>query len=43
MSDSPQAPTLAEEDLARAQCYALISRLFYAPPDATLVESLGGA
>jgi TorA maturation chaperone TorD len=28
------------EDLARAHCYALISRLFYAPPDAGLLNAL---
>jgi TorA maturation chaperone TorD len=43
MSESPQRATLAEEDVARAHCYALISRLFYAPPDATLLQTLGGA
>jgi len=43
MSDSPPPLTLAEEDLARAHCYALISRLFYAPPDAKLLESIGAA
>ena len=35
--------TAAAEDSARAQCYALISRLFYAPPDAELLAALGGA
>jgi TorA maturation chaperone TorD len=43
MSESPQRATLAEEDLARAHCYALISRLFYAPADARLLQTLGGA
>jgi TorA maturation chaperone TorD len=28
------------EDRARAECYALISRLFYAPPDRELLEHL---
>jgi TorA maturation chaperone TorD len=42
MSESPEPATLAEEDLARAHCYALISRLFYAPPDAGLLQTLGG-
>jgi len=42
MSESPQAPDLAEEDVARAYCYALISRLFYAAPDADLLEVLAG-
>jgi TorA maturation chaperone TorD len=32
---------LAEEDSARADCYALISRLFYAPADAALLQQLG--
>jgi TorA maturation chaperone TorD len=31
---------LAEEDGARADCYAVVSRLFYAPPDAELLASL---
>ena len=30
------------EDRARAECYALISRLFYAPPDRELLERLAG-
>ena len=33
---------VAEEDRARAECYALISRLFYAAPDADLLQRLGG-
>jgi TorA maturation chaperone TorD len=33
---------VAEEDRARGECYALISRLFYAPPDADLLQRLGG-
>jgi len=35
----PQAP----EDRARADLYALIARLFYAPPDASLLETLAEA
>jgi TorA maturation chaperone TorD len=34
---------LAEEDRARAECYALVSRLFYAAPDADLLERLAAA
>jgi TorA maturation chaperone TorD len=33
---------LSEEDKARADCYALVSRLFYAPVDAELLSVLGG-
>jgi TorA maturation chaperone TorD len=33
---------LSEEDKARADCYALVSRLFYAPVDAELLAVLGG-
>jgi TorA maturation chaperone TorD len=36
----PQHATLEEEDRARAHCYALISRLFYAPADQALLQSL---
>ena len=35
--------TLSPEDQARANFYALISRLFYAPPDAGLLAALGSA
>lgn len=35
----PQSP----EDRARADLYALIARLFYAPPDASLLQSLAEA
>ena len=35
----PQAP----EDRARADLYALIARLFYAPPDASLLQTLAEA
>jgi len=34
------AVEIAEEDRARAECYALVSRLFYAPPDAALLSAL---
>jgi TorA maturation chaperone TorD len=33
---------LSEEDKARADCYALVSRLFYAPVDAELLQLLAG-
>jgi TorA maturation chaperone TorD len=33
-------PPLSEEDKARADCYALVSRLFYAPADAELLQQL---
>src|SRR5207244_10104665 len=36
-------PTLSPEDAARADFYALLARLFYAPPDTGLLESLAGA
>lgn len=35
--------TPAPEDLARANFYGLISRLFYGPPDAALLAALGSA
>jgi TorA maturation chaperone TorD len=35
-----EKPELEEEDQARAECYALVSRLFYAPPDAELLRQL---
>lgn len=37
------AATLSPEDQARANFYALLSRLFYAPPDAGLLAALGSA
>jgi len=40
MDDPVQRTALSEEDGARADCYALISRLFYAAPDAALLSSL---
>ncbi|HXZ50965.1 MAG TPA: molecular chaperone TorD family protein [Burkholderiales bacterium] len=36
-------PDLAEEDLARANLYGLLARLFYAPPDAPLLAALAAA
>lgn len=35
--------TLPPEDVARANFYGLLARLFYAPPDAQLLETLAGA
>jgi TorA maturation chaperone TorD len=40
MADQVLPAELAEEDRARGDCYALISRLFYAAPDAELLASL---
>ena len=40
MDDAPQNANIAEEDRARADCYALISRVFYAAPNAALLERL---
>ena len=34
---------LPPEDAARANFYALLARLFYAPPDRELLQALGGA
>jgi TorA maturation chaperone TorD len=36
-------PTLPPEEVARANFYGLLARLFYAPPDARLLEALAGA
>ena len=36
-------PTLPPEEAARANFYALIARLFYAPPDPALLETLAAA
>jgi TorA maturation chaperone TorD len=36
-------PPTAEEDRARAGYYAVLARLFYAGPDAALLEALAGA
>jgi len=35
--------SLAPEEVARANFYGLLARLFYAPPDAALLETLAGA
>jgi len=35
--------TLPPEEQARANFYALLARLFYAPPDADLLQALGGS
>lgn len=40
--DFADAPEWAEEDQARADHYALIAQLFYAPPDAALLAELAG-
>jgi TorA maturation chaperone TorD len=42
MGEASAAATQAE-DHARAECYALISWLFYAPPDRELLDRLAGA
>jgi TorA maturation chaperone TorD len=39
---SASETTVPDEDLARAHCYALISRLFYAPADEGLLRQLVG-
>jgi len=36
-------PTLPPEEAARANLYGVLARLFYAPPDAALLQSLAGA
>ncbi len=36
-------PTLPPEEQARANFYALLARLFYAPPDAALLHGLAGS
>lgn len=43
MSDAPDSRQLGAEDDARAQWYALISRLFHSPPDAALLHGLAAA
>ena len=43
MEDQVLRPELSEEDRARAGCYALVSRFFYASPDPELLESLAAA
>jgi TorA maturation chaperone TorD len=42
MADAVHSAHVPEEDRARADCYALISRLFYAAPDAALLQQLRG-
>jgi TorA maturation chaperone TorD len=42
MTEVAEAP-VAQEDQARADMYALIARLLYAPPDAALLGDLAGA
>ena len=42
MSESEKTE-ISQEDRARAECYALVSRLFYSPPDAALLRELAGA
>jgi TorA maturation chaperone TorD len=37
------APALPEPEAARANFYALLARLFYAPPEARLLESIASA
>lgn len=41
--DFADTPEWAEEDQARADHYALIAQLFYAPPDAGLLDELASA
>lgn len=41
MDDASPNANVAEEDRARADCYALISRLLYAAPNAELLQRLG--
>jgi TorA maturation chaperone TorD len=36
-------PDVAPEDQARAEFYALLARLWYAPPDAALLKAIAGA
>ena len=36
-------PSLAPEEIARANFYGLLARLFYAPPDTALLEAIAGA
>jgi TorA maturation chaperone TorD len=42
MDDASKSAPVAEEDRARADCYALISRLFYAAPNPELLQQLRG-
>jgi TorA maturation chaperone TorD len=43
MIATPPAPELLQEDQARADSYALISRLFHAGPDDQLLAAIAGA
>ena len=45
MSEETQTvePSLTPEDLARANLYGVLARLFYAPPDAQLLAALANA
>jgi len=45
VSEEPQnaAPPVAPEDLARANVYGILARLFYAAPDAQLLAALANA
>ena len=45
MSEEPQnaAPPVAPEDLARANVYGILARLFYVAPDAQLLAALANA
>jgi TorA maturation chaperone TorD len=36
-------PALPPEEVARANFYGLLARLYYAPPDASLLEAIAGA
>ena len=42
MSEAGNAVRISEEDQARADAYALLSRLFYAAPDEALLDRLRG-
>jgi TorA maturation chaperone TorD len=42
MSTAAASPSISQEDQARADAYALLSRLFYAAPDAALLTQLRG-
>jgi TorA maturation chaperone TorD len=43
VTELSRQPPLSEEDEARAHCYALVSRLFYGPPDADFLRGLTAA
>jgi TorA maturation chaperone TorD len=40
VDDGSDKPLISEEDKARADCYGLISRLFYSPSDSELLKQL---